>query len=254
MTSPGWSQRVSGTRLPAADTSSVLADATAPLGGHLVHVIVLAAWLVIVAGVLLVDHLRGNRWRAHDPSSREPEPVDGDAAGAQSPTRVSMATWPPRGPVSVRPAQRARARPAVVRSAWLATAVIASLLAAGVHVIVMPEHFDESAEYGAFFAVAATAQIGYALLVAWRPSHALLRTGIAGNASVVALWAYTRFVEVPLGPGRGAREEIGGLDLLATGAELAVVVGCVFAARVLRPSRPESPAIRPPRATATVGR
>jgi hypothetical protein len=217
-----------------------MADRAAPLGGHLTHVIVLAVWLAVVAGVLLVDHARGNRWR-DSPADADPttdaEPPMTAAAG-----RISMATWPPRsGRTTTRPQARAN-EPR--RGWWLPLVVIGSLVAAAVHLVVMPEHFEESTLYGVFFA-------GW---VAWRPAPGLLRAGIAGNATIVALWAYTRAIEVPLGPGRGSTESVGGLDVLATFAEVTVVLGCMWAMRTFTPSRPVSPANRRHREAAAVGR
>jgi hypothetical protein len=52
----------------------------------------------------------------------------------------------------------------------------------------------------------------------------------------VALWAITRFVGVPIGPDNGATEELGVLDIFATGAELATAGALIHLLRA-RPSR-----------------
>jgi len=71
------------------------------------------------------------------------------------------------------------------------------------HLWVMPEHFGEWWGYGAFFLVAAVAQIGYVpLLLRW-PNQMVLMLGIAGNSAIILLYLLTREVGIPLfGPGR----------------------------------------------------
>lgn len=108
---------------------------------------------------------------------------------------------------------------------------LAGVGAAAVHVVVMPEHFEEAVSYGMFFAFAATAQLLYSAWLLVRPSRALLAVGAVGNLAIVALWLVTRLIGVPLGPGAGTTEEIGGLDLLATGFELTVVIGAIVLIR-----------------------
>lgn len=116
-----------------------------------------------------------------------------------------------------------RPRPSLPTAIVLACA-LATVGAAGVHIYVIPEHFEESALYGAFFVTLAVVQLGWAALVSVRPTRALLAAGLAGNLSVVLLWAATRFIAVPLGPGAGTREEIGALDVVATSFEVVVIV------------------------------
>ena len=105
---------------------------------------------------------------------------------------------------------------------------LATVAAAAVHVYVVPEHLHESALYGAFFVSLAAVQLAWAAWVAVRPSRALLTAGIAANVGVVMLWATSRFVAVPLGPGAGTREEIGGLDVFATSCELVVIAAAAL--------------------------
>ena len=114
--------------------------------------------------------------------------------------------------------------PAAPRS--LLALAAASVIAAVVHVWVAPEHFAESALYGTFFVATAVAGLGYAALVLARPSRGLLLAGAAGNAAVVGLWLVTRLVAVPLGPGAGETEPFGGLDVLASAAEITAFAIC----------------------------
>jgi hypothetical protein len=101
-----------------------------------------------------------------------------------------------------------------------------SLLAAIIHLLVMPEHFEEWWGYGTFFLVVALAQGLYALFLLRRPGRPLLLAGVAGNLAIVILWLVTRTSGIPLlGPHAGEIEEVGALDLLCTLAELGVVFG-----------------------------
>jgi hypothetical protein len=131
-----------------------------------------------------------------------------------------------------------RPRRSLPASPGLLAAAFASVGAAAVHVAVVPEHFRESALYGAFFVIAAACQIGGAALLALRRSRSLVAVVATGNALIVALWIVTRVVGIPLGPEAGVVEPVEGLDVIATTCELVVVVCCVAAlyrvARVVR--------------------
>jgi hypothetical protein len=107
----------------------------------------------------------------------------------------------------------------------LYTVAALSLVAALIHLWVMPEHFEEWWGYGAFFLVAAVAQVVYVpLLVRW-PNRSVLLLGIAGNSAIVLLYLLTRVVGIPLfGPEAGEVEGVGIIDLCATSSEAAIVV------------------------------
>ena len=101
-----------------------------------------------------------------------------------------------------------------------------SLLAAMIHIWVMPEHFEEWWGYGTFFLVAAFAQGLYAPgLLLW-PNRVILLAGVAGNLAIVILWLVTRTSGIPLfGPHAGDIEEMGTLDLVCTLAEVGIIAG-----------------------------
>jgi len=164
------------------------------------------------------------------------------------------------GPEVVARRRDGRSRAAVARvtrtrlTLPLSFVAVGTLGAAAVHAAVIREHFGESTLYGTFFLVAAVVQLGYAALVVTVPNWRLLVAGLVGNASVVALWAVTRFVAIPLGRGAGEREEIGRLDLTATGFEVLAVAAAVvalirFADHASKPSLPRLPSQREPVAT-----
>lgn len=118
-------------------------------------------------------------------------------------------------------------RPTILRDLVRLTAVVASLLAGSIHLAVLPEHWQEWWGYGLFFAVSGVAQLLLALLLCLPPRLPVVLGGIAGNLVIVVTYVLTRTVGVPLGPHGGAPEEVGLADLVATGAELALVVALV---------------------------
>jgi hypothetical protein len=100
-----------------------------------------------------------------------------------------------------------------------------SLMAALIHLWVMPEHFEEWWGYGAFFLVAAVAQMVYVPLLLHWPNRTVLLLGIGGNSAIVLLYLLTRVVGIPLfGPEAWEVEGVGIIDLCATTSEVAIVV------------------------------
>jgi hypothetical protein len=101
-----------------------------------------------------------------------------------------------------------------------------SLLAALIHLRVMPEHFEEWWGYGMFFLVCAVAQGLYAPILLLWPGRPLLLLGVGGNLAVMTLWLVTRTAGIPLfGPHASEVEAAGALDLTCTLAEVGIVVG-----------------------------
>ena len=107
----------------------------------------------------------------------------------------------------------------------LYAAAALSLVAALVHLWVMPEHFAEWWGYGVFFLTAAAAQALYVpLLLRW-PKRAVLLMGIAGNLAIVVLYLLTRTVGIPLlGPEAGEVERVGFADVCATTSEVGIAI------------------------------
>lgn len=102
-----------------------------------------------------------------------------------------------------------------------------SALSALIHFWVMPEHFGEWWGYGAFFLLAASAQLLYAalLLLLRMPGPSVLVVGISGNSAIVLLYLLTRVVGIPLfGPEAWEVEKVGAIDACATASEVAIVV------------------------------
>lgn len=117
-------------------------------------------------------------------------------------------------------------RPATRPNVVLYAAAALSLLAAVIHLLVMPEHFEEWWGYGAFFLVCAVGQGLYApILLRW-PGRPVFLLGVAGNLAIVILWLVTRTTGIPLfGPHAGEVEVAGVLDVACTLAEVGIVAG-----------------------------
>jgi len=161
------------------------------LQGHGVHLIVFGAPVVALMGVTAVQEVRGRaRHRA----------AQSDGEGA---------------------------RP-VARGAAVLVAAAGLVVAAAVHAIVAPEHYREYLWYGIFFTVLTAGQVAVAVKLVVRPDRAvLLAVGVA-SVAVVGLWLVSRTSGLPIGPEPWRPEEIGGLDVAATAAEVLTAVACGF--------------------------
>jgi hypothetical protein len=230
------------------------ASRAAPLVGHLWHTVEALTFLVTSLGGIAIAELIQARRRhaAVNVRRRTASGLDRMSTaphGFQQSSHVGVigdtsrvALMPPRVCAEPRPIPVRPTPAAATRSALLPLVVVAGAAAAAVHFVVMPEHFEEATMYGAFFAVAATSQILYSLLLLLRPSRPLVAAGAIGNLAIIGLWLVTRTIGIPLGPGSGHIEAVGGLDVLATVFEVATAVGAVL---LLSQRRALKQAIRP---------
>jgi hypothetical protein len=114
----------------------------------------------------------------------------------------------------------------------------ASLIAGAIHSAVVPEHVEEYWVFGLFFALAAAFQIAWAVAVSLVPSRQVYALGALANGLLIATWIASRTTGVPLGPEAWTPETIGALDVTASVAELAIVVGSLMAIRGTRSVAP----------------
>lgn len=136
--------------------------------------------------------------------------------GTHWPNRGMQAKWDVRGVERFGP-KRA--------SMLLYAAAALSLVAALIHILAMPEHFDEWWGYGTFFLVVALAQWFYPLALLRWPRRPTCLLGILGNLAIIGLYIVTRTAGIPLfGPHAGEVEDIGVVDLTSKLAELALVI------------------------------
>jgi hypothetical protein len=104
---------------------------------------------------------------------------------------------------------------------------VMSVGAAVIHFEVVFEHFSEYWMYGTFFLVSAWAQLIWAAWIVWRPSRRLLWAGVVGNVAIIVVYVLTRTVGDLVGPGRGETEAMGGIDVVCTAFEAALVAGAL---------------------------
>ena len=202
-----------------ARSATVIAAA---LGGHMLHVVVIGGALLVAAAVYAIATVTAPSEATGDTDTRPA----GRAARSE-----------PEAPrAGYRRARRAR--PAIAQQ----LAFLGLCAAAGAHLAVMPDHFQQSWMYGAFFAVAGALQLALGWSVLVRPRPAELRAALTFSRAVVVLWAVSRFVGVPLGPDNGRTEELGVLDLFATGSELLTAGALAYLLRGVRPMRPDTTA------------
>jgi hypothetical protein len=108
------------------------------------------------------------------------------------------------------------------RLVFIAAALV--LASSCIHAAVIADHFKEYWLFGAFFAVVTIGQAAWSALVYRNPlNQRLLVAGAAGNALLVVVWAISRTLGVPFGPGAWTPETIGAADVLSTLDELAAV-------------------------------
>jgi hypothetical protein len=221
--------------LTVATVTATATSSRSALGGHFWHVVEALGFLVTSLGGIAIAELMAARQRRTAAGGmslqRAAVATAGPGAGLATASRVGTVSYPVNS--AHEPAQRQTLLPLVA---------LAGAAAAAVHFVVMPEHFEEAALYGTFFAVAASAQILYSLMLLGRPSRPLLVAGALGNFAIVVLWLVTRTAGIPLGPGAGSVESVGGLDVLATGFEVITTLGAVL---VLTRSRSLVRALRP---------
>lgn len=123
--------------------------------------------------------------------------------------------------------------------AYLAGALATfSAAAAAIHLSVVGEHVHESLLFGTFFACAGLGQAAWAVAVTRAPDGKVLLAGAVGNAAIMAIWAMSRTVGIPVGPHRWMAEAVSAPDAMATAFEALIVVGTWALAR--RPDPPSA--------------
>ena len=133
------------------------------------------------------------------------------------------------------PARNAARARVEVSTSPLARLVLASLLLgpAVIHFGMIPSHAGESAVEGVGFALTGWlgALLGIGMIV--RPSRRIVVGAGLLSAAMVAIWVRSRTAGLPFGAHAGHKEAATGIDLLATGMEVAAVLSC--AALLIRP-------------------
>lgn len=102
-------------------------------------------------------------------------------------------------------------------------AVVALAAAAGIHLLLTPEHVAEHVVYGVFFLVIAAVQLTLAIGVWREPSRRRVQAALATSLGLIAIWIVTRTVVPPLSP-ETAAEPVDLLGVIASGLELGAIV------------------------------
>jgi hypothetical protein len=122
----------------------------------------------------------------------------------------------------------------------VAAAVLAAV-AGAVHLGFAPHHMEEDWAFGWFFVAVGALQLAFAVLVLARPRRWVWWAGLLVNLGVIATWALSRTVGLPVGPEALRTEGASGPDLVCTALEVGLVLlaGVVLAAPepVARPVR-----------------
>jgi hypothetical protein len=188
---------------------------------HAVHYAIIVFGLVGVALLLLPQRLHRSRALApRDAHERRIRELRDSLAAEAGVAGAGTVTTPDRPTAPV-------ARPS---ETLLPLAVVSSAAAAGVHAAMAPSHFSEGFLLGLFFALSATAQLGWASLALTSGGVPLLLGGVLLNLGCVLLWAITRTLGLPFGLIPGP-EAVGGWDVATVVWELVVTACCLAALR-----------------------
>ena len=108
-----------------------------------------------------------------------------------------------------------------------------SVAAGAIHLVMVGSHAEASTMEGLQFALAGWFQIILAFWLFARPGRLPLVLNLVVNLGLIGAWAVSRTVGLPWGSHAGVAEEVGRVDLLCVGAEIALVL--LSAALLLRP-------------------
>jgi hypothetical protein len=139
------------------------------------------------------------------------------------------------------------------------TAAALSIATGAIHGALAPEHLEEWWGYGAFFIVAAVAQVAFAIIVVlepwrrhWLPDRPPLDrarqrrlvyvAGVLGNVAIIGLYLVTRTIGIPAGPHAGMVEEVMIIDVVSKVSEVGIVICLVQLLRMPVNDREPTPA------------
>jgi FtsP/CotA-like multicopper oxidase with cupredoxin domain len=123
----------------------------------------------------------------------------------------------------------------------LYAAVALTLGSAAIHAAVAPMHFQEYLPFGIFFAAAAAAQAALALALLAAPSRRLLAIAAGGTFCLIALWAVSRTLGLPIGPRPWRPETVGFADVVCVIMEVLATIWYARLALGRRRARPRRP-------------
>jgi hypothetical protein len=136
----------------------------------------------------------------------------------------TAAVAPADGP-PIRAAASPQLAAAAVRRSLVIILAGLSAGAAFIHLAAAPSHYAELGDLATGFLVSAGFQ---ALWIRWclaGPSRRAMAIGVVGNLAIVAAWAWTRIVGLPIGEFAGSAEPVGYPDGASVAFELLLVIG-----------------------------
>jgi hypothetical protein len=106
---------------------------------------------------------------------------------------------------------------------WFLAAL--SLGAAVIHLVMVPQHAEESLRIGLAFAAAGWLQIAFGVVMLARPARLCVQLAIAANLVFVGVWTLSRTVGLPTWTGDGGVEKASSTDILCVAFEVGIVLG-----------------------------
>lgn len=95
------------------------------------------------------------------------------------------------------------------------------VVAAGIHLLLSPEHFEEHVLFGLFFLGAAAVQVALAGALLLRPAPWAFRVGVLSSGALIATWLVTRAIAPPFAD---APEPVTFAGVLAGAVELSTLL------------------------------
>ena len=195
-------QPIAGFRLDGGDLAGVaIASAAAMVvarrhgGARILRPLAVIGAIIVVAGSLNSAH-RIAEYSTH------PGPAGALLAPTAGVGPLVMATG---GIILVAAVLLTRARPVAMSKGLRIRMFLAAttFLAAWMHLLLTPEHLNESTSLGLGFLAAGIIQIALAVIVVERPSEGALSLLVMVNVALLAVWAYAVLIGLPLGGGSG---------------------------------------------------
>ena len=195
-------QPIRGFRLDGGDLAGVALASAAMMavaerhgGARILRPLAATAAIIVVAGSLNSAHRIAEY-------SADPGPAGALVAPSAGAGPLVMATG---GITLLAAALLARARPGAMSKGLRIRMFLAAatFLAAWMHLLLTPEHLNESTLLGLGFLAAGVIQIALAFIVVERPSEGALSLLVMVNVALLAVWAYAVLVGLPLRDGHG---------------------------------------------------
>lgn len=195
-------QPISGFRLDGGDLAGVALASAALMeaakrhgGARILRPLAITGAIIVVTGSL------NSAYRIAEYSA-DPGPAGALVAPSAGVGPLVMATG---GITLLAAVLLTRARPVAMSKGLRIRMFLAAatFLAAWMHLLLTPQHLNESTLLGLGFLAAGIIQIALAFIVVERPSDGALSLLVMVNVALLAVWAYAVLVGLPLGDGHG---------------------------------------------------